>query len=322
MLMDRQTAVESALPGRGIVQQNADRFEKIQYDLLQEKLRQAPIIPEDSGEQTVVTLAPAASETAPRVTESSSAPSASERIRQKRSGLHGPEHFDVSEHVQTNVKSPDVAMGNGVSPAPASSSGQSGPGEAPVQERLKRLDTDEEMRTGESDVKKPRVAATGALTVCELAVCEDGYDQSFYRAWDLIPRRSARCDEKCHDHGHRCQLREGRFKSCACRRCLMTYIGYLTADSADQEEKILDVGGELHEHEQWEPEKIHYDYYSGEPLDEDLYQKGRDDELRAMQDYGVYFEIPIREDVGGKHIRGFPTAHMKGDRVRWSFVAT
>ena len=30
------------------------RFEKIQYDLLQEKIRQAPIIPEDSGEQTVV----------------------------------------------------------------------------------------------------------------------------------------------------------------------------------------------------------------------------------------------------------------------------
>ena len=39
----------------------------------------------------------------------------------------------------------------------------------------------------------------------------------------------------------------------------------------------MDVSGELHEHEQWEPEKIHYDYYSGEPLDEDLYQKGRDD---------------------------------------------
>ena len=66
------------------------RFEKIQYDLLQEKLRQAPIIPEDSGEQTVVTPAPAASETEPGVTESSSAPSASERIRQKRSGRHGP----------------------------------------------------------------------------------------------------------------------------------------------------------------------------------------------------------------------------------------
>ena len=182
----------------------------------------------------------------------------------------------------------------------------------PVQERLKRVDTDEEMRTGESDVKKPRVAAIGALTVCE-----DGYDQSFDPAWDLIPRRSARCDAKCHDHGHRCQLRKGHFKSCACRRCLLSHIGHLTAESADQEEEIMDVSGELHEHEQWEPEKIHYDYYSGEPLDEDLYQKGRDEELRAMQDYGVYVEIPSREAVGGKHIRGFPIAHMKGDRVRW-----
>ena len=184
------------------------------------------------------------------------------------------------------------------------------------------MDTDEEMRTGESDVKKPRVAAIGALTVCELAVCEDGYDQSFDPAWDPIPRRAARCDAKCHEHGHRCQLREGHFKNCGCRRCLMSHIGHLSAESADQEEEIMDVSGELHEHEQWEPEKIHYDYYSGEPLDENLYQKGRDDELRAMQDYGVYVEIPIREAVGGKHIRGFPIAHMKGDRVRWRFVAT
>ena len=183
------------------------------------------------------------------------------------------------------------------------------------------MDTDEEMRTSESDVKKPRVAPILAPTVCELAVREDGYDQSFDSAWDPIPRRSARCDAKCHEHGHRCQLREGHFKNCACRRCLMSHIGHLTADSADQEEEIMDVSGELHEHEQWEPEKIHYDYYSGEPLDEDSYQKGRDDELRAMQDYGVYVEIPIREDVGGKHIRGFPLAHIKGDRVRWRFRA-
>ena len=26
--------------------------------------------------------------------------------------------------------------------------------------------------------------------------------------------------------------------------------------------------------------------------------------------------------MGGKHIRGFHIAHMKGDRVRWRFVAT
>ena len=35
-------------------------FEKIQYDLLQEKNKLAPNIPEESGEQTVVTPAPAA----------------------------------------------------------------------------------------------------------------------------------------------------------------------------------------------------------------------------------------------------------------------
>ena len=113
------------------------------------------------------------------------------------------------------MSGPDVAMESAVSHALASSSGQSGPGEAPAQERLKRVDTDEEMRTGESDVKKPRVAAIGALTVCELAVCEDGYDQSFDPAWDLVPRRSARCGAKCHEHGHRFKLRDVHFKSCA-----------------------------------------------------------------------------------------------------------
>ena len=109
-------------------------------------------------------------------------------------------------------------MGDAVSPAPASSSGMSGPGKVPAQERLKRVDTDEEMRTGESDVKKPRVAAIGALTVCELTVCEDGYDQSFAPAWGRSLRGPHAAMQKCHDHGHRCQLRDGHFKSCACRR--------------------------------------------------------------------------------------------------------
>ena len=79
------------------------RNEKIQYDLLQEKLKQAPIIPEESGEQTVVTPAPAASETDTSMMEPSAAPSASERIRQKRGGLHRPEHADASEPVQTST---------------------------------------------------------------------------------------------------------------------------------------------------------------------------------------------------------------------------
>ena len=79
------------------------RFEKIQYDLLQEKLRQAPVLPEDSGDQTVVTPAPAAS---------SSSPSAEERIRQKRAGLHGPEQ----ESVTASASNQDVRMGDAVSP--------------------------------------------------------------------------------------------------------------------------------------------------------------------------------------------------------------
>ena len=81
------------------------------HSALQEKLKQAPIILEESGEQTVVTPAPAASETDTNMMEPSAAPSASERIRQKRGGLHGPEHPDVSEPVQTNVSSRDVCSG-------------------------------------------------------------------------------------------------------------------------------------------------------------------------------------------------------------------
>ena len=62
---------------------------------MQEKLGQAPIIPEESGEQTVVTPAPAAGESETSMIEPSAAPSASERIRQKRGGLLGPERPDV-----------------------------------------------------------------------------------------------------------------------------------------------------------------------------------------------------------------------------------
>ena len=62
------------------------RFEKIQYDLLQEKLRQAPIIPEDSGEQTVVK-----SQVQHRRPVSEF---------DRRGGLHGPEHPDVNEPVK------------------------------------------------------------------------------------------------------------------------------------------------------------------------------------------------------------------------------
>ena len=70
---------------------------------------------------------------------------------------------------------------------------------------------------------------------------------------------------------------------------------------------------------------VHYDYYTGEPLDEDLYQQGMADELQAMEQYGVHTVIPISQATGGKHVRGFPIAHMKwtpeGWIVRWRFVA-
>ena len=152
----------------------------------------------------------------------------------------------MSESVQTSVSSRDVAMGNAVSPAPASSSGQSGPGEAPAQERLKRVDTDEERCKMSRPSTSLSIAGRSLQELCKQTLSDVAH-------WSF----------------HSGLGGSGR----------------------------MDVSGELLEHEQWEPEKIHYDHYSGEPLDEVLYQKGRDDELRAMQGYGVYVEIPIREAV-------------------------
>ena len=68
--------------------------------------------------------------------------------------------------------------------------------------------------------------------------------------------------------------------------------------------------------------KVHYDYYTQELLDEDFYQQGRGDELKAMGEYGVVEEVPIYAATGGKHIGGLPIAHVRGGVVRWRFVAT
>ena len=126
------------------------RFESIQYDLLQEKLKQAPAIPEARGEQTVVTLAPVASEVAPGAAAS-------------RSFL---EDQALGEAARTSPSSPDIVMED----VPVSSSGAlcpPGTGEVPAQERPEPGDMDEQMRAKETpDVKKPRAAAIGALTVC------------------------------------------------------------------------------------------------------------------------------------------------------------
>ena len=36
------------------------------------------------------------------------------------------------------------------------------------------------------------------------------------------------------------------------------------------------------------PSAVHYDYYTGSPLDEDLHQQGKEGELQAMKDDEVY----------------------------------
>ena len=106
----------------------------------------------------------------------------------------------------------------------------------------------------------------------------------------------------------------------------MSHIGAIRSQFGDpdeqQVEQMVEVSAELHERNQWSPNTIHYDYYTGEPLDEDLYQRGRDDELQAMKDYGVYVEVATSTATDGKHIGGFPIAHMKEGQVRWRFVAT
>ena len=96
----------------------------------------------------------------------------------------------------------------------------------------------------------------------------------------------------------------------------MSYIGMIRMEEQQVEEMVAEVSAELHERDQWSQKAIHYDYYTGEPLDEDLYQEGRNDELVAMSDYGVYEEVATSTATDGKHIGGFPIAHMKEGKVR------
>ncbi|CAK0848553.1 unnamed protein product [Prorocentrum cordatum] len=168
----------------------------------------------------------------------------------------------------------------------------------------------------EVEIKKPRVATIGVLSVCELAVCGGGYDETFDPMWDPRPKRSSRCSDRCEKHSLRCQLRECRRGERACRRCLMSRIG------TEQTEQMVEVSAELRERHRWSPKTMHYDCYAGDPLGEDLYQSGRDDELQATGDYGVYGEVATSTATDGKHIGGFPVARMKVGRVRWRFVAT
>ncbi len=64
----------------------------------------------------------------------------------------------------------------------------------------------------EGAAKKPKVATIGALRVCELAVCEERFDEGYDPAWDPVPRRSARCAERCDSHHSWCYMREGQLQ--------------------------------------------------------------------------------------------------------------
>ena len=85
------------------------------------------------------------------------------------------------------------------------------------------------------------------------------------------------------------------------RACIVSWptSASYSANSTDHEQGIVKVSDKMHEMGEWEPKRIHYDCHSAELLDDDLYSQGRDDEVRAMEDYGVPKEIDITDAVGG-----------------------
>jgi len=172
--------------------------------------------------------------------------------------------------------------------------------------------------------KQQRIAG---LAVCELAVCEEHFSETHDPIWDPIPSAANRCYGRCEAHDCTCSLRVGHDAECACRRCLISAIAALVCTGASEvtHAQVCTLAAVAARRESDTVPTVHYDYYTGEPLDEDLYQQGKDDELQAMGQYGVYTVVPISQATGGKHVRGFPIAHMKrtdnGWIVRWRFVA-
>ena len=234
------------------------RFEQIQADLLAEKLRNNPV----ESEQTLVAPAPAAGSSA------SAAPDAVSPAQEQQGGGQ-----PAAGSTAPAPEAPGVGSGEAPPPRPMEIDKSTSSGR-PAEER-----PDEQ-----GSAKKPRVAMIGNLAVCELAVCEEGFDEAYDPEWDPHPKLEQRCSGRCSTHASRCQLRMNHKNECACRRCLMAHIGSVVVDA---EEQVMEVSAELHEADQWKEKTIHYDYYTGEPLDEDLYQKGRDDELKAMDEHGV-----------------------------------
>ena len=135
-------------------------------------------------------------------------------------------------------------MGSAVSPAPAFSSEQSGPGE----ERPKRTDTDEAIRTGESNVKKPLVAATGASKVCKSTFCAIRVLILFgvrFPGDPHVTMQNVRNKDTVVIYWR--SLQELYLQT-------LFDVAYWSSDGGvgGSGKKIMDVSGELHEHEHWD----------------------------------------------------------------------
>ncbi|CAK0861483.1 unnamed protein product, partial [Prorocentrum cordatum] len=199
------------------------------------------------------------------------------------------------------------------------------PGPAPQE----ALEPNERQRVG-ALAQAPEVVVVAGLSVCELAVCEEDGDREVGPLWDPIPSGFERCEGLCEAHVGRCVFPRDRDGQCACRRCLIGCAKELIPDAeAVASLCALRSNRGAYENTGWsvgpsaaEPTvKVHCDYYTGEPLDELKYQKGKADELQAMAEHGVYSKIRISDcEPGGKHIGGFPIADEKAGEVRWLFV--
>ena len=131
------------------------RFEAIQADLLREKLEQSP----EAAEATVV--APAAGTPAPGAASRQAAGSGQAAV------VPAPPQAEDSAM-------PDAGAGEVTGPVQEVPEG----GLRDEAEALIRGVAPGAPRS-EEEIKKPRVAAFGTYSVCELAACEEGYDENF-----------------------------------------------------------------------------------------------------------------------------------------------
>ena len=153
--------------------------------------------------------------------------------------------------------------------------------------------------------RKPRTAITGMVVMCDVNVCEDGYDRNFDPEWDTNQRRFAQCSVWCETHDI----------------AQSAHVGVVSRPTSASFQQTMPIMRRklwrMHEMDEWEPKRIHHDHYTGEPLDEHFLPTGRDDELHAMWDYDVRTEIPITGGSVRKTHHGFPTVHTQEGKVGW-----